>query len=100
MDDHFKKAVGECVSSLLISTISNVGHDNTASLELSTDAGINTLGPTPAFLQISKVIGSTDGQDTENQTLKRLKHTLNRCLYSKTLQLCRKHTLTAILRSH
>ena len=45
------KAVGQGVSSLLVGTISNVGHDNTASLELSTDTGINALGSAPAFLQ-------------------------------------------------
>lgn len=54
MDHHLEKAVGESVSSLLVSTISDVGHDNTASLKLSTDAGVNTLWPTPAFLQIIK----------------------------------------------
>lgn len=68
MDDNLEEAVGESVPSLFVSTVSDVGHNNTASLELSTDARINTLRPTPAFLQISKIIGSRDRQHTENQT--------------------------------
>ena len=42
--------VGEVVPCLLVRAISNVGHQG-ASLELPPDAGVNTLGPAPAWLQ-------------------------------------------------
>lgn len=50
-DYKLEESVGEDVPSLLVGAISNVGHDNTASLELPAHTGINTLGATPAFLQ-------------------------------------------------
>jgi len=41
--------VGEVVPCLLVRAVSNVGHQG-ASLELPPDAGVNTLGPAPAWL--------------------------------------------------
>jgi hypothetical protein len=70
VDDNLEEAVGESVPSLLVCTVSNVGHDNTASFEFSTNAGINTLGSTPAFLQIINKNKHKDVQVTDNQTSK------------------------------
>lgn len=42
--------VGEVVPGLLVRAVSDVGHQG-ASLELPPDAGVNTLGPAPAWLQ-------------------------------------------------
>jgi hypothetical protein len=50
MHDKLLKLVGEIVPGLLIRAISNVRHQG-ASLELPPDAGVNTLGPAPAWLQ-------------------------------------------------
>ena len=47
--NNFLESVWQNMSSLLVSSVSNVGHDDSASLELSTDAGINTLWTTPAL---------------------------------------------------
>jgi hypothetical protein len=42
--------VGKVMPGLLVRAISNVGHQG-ASLELTPDTGVNTLGPAPAWLQ-------------------------------------------------
>ena len=55
MHDKLLKLVGEIVPGLLVRAISNVGHQG-ASLELPPDAGVDTLGPAPAWLQ-KKIIG-------------------------------------------
>jgi hypothetical protein len=53
--------VGKVVPGLLVGAISNVGHQG-ASLELTPDAGVDTLGPAPAWLQktLSARLVSTD----------------------------------------
>ena len=50
MNNKLLEFVGEVVPCLLVRAISNVGHQG-ASLELPPDAGVNTLGPAPAWLQ-------------------------------------------------
>ena len=52
--DNLVESIGQEVPSLLVGTITNVGHNNTASLELSADPRVNTLRPAPAFLQYRK----------------------------------------------
>lgn len=46
----FVKSIGKQMPGSLGRAVSNIGHDNSTSFELSADSGINTLGPTPAFL--------------------------------------------------
>jgi hypothetical protein len=48
--DKLLKLVGEIVPGLLVRAISNVRHQG-ASLQLSPDTGVDTLGPAPAWLQ-------------------------------------------------
>ena len=50
MHDKLLKLIGEIVPGLLVRAISNVGHQG-ASLELPPDAGVDTLGPAPAWLE-------------------------------------------------
>lgn len=53
-DDVLVEAAGQDVACLLVGSITNVGHSNTASLELPADPGVNTLWPPPAFLRQNK----------------------------------------------
>jgi hypothetical protein len=46
--------VGEVVPGLLVSAVTNVGHQG-ASLELPPHTGVNTLGPAPACLRSRKM---------------------------------------------
>lgn len=47
------KAIRQNVPGLPVSSIADIWHDHTASLELSANTRVNTLGATPAFLQIA-----------------------------------------------
>jgi hypothetical protein len=49
VNDKLLELVGKVVPRLLVRAVSNVGHQG-ASLELPPDAGVDTLGPTPAWL--------------------------------------------------
>ena len=55
VNNELPELVGKVVPGLLVRAISNVGHQG-ASLELPPDAGVDTLGPAPAWLQ-KKIIG-------------------------------------------
>lgn len=48
-NDNLLESIWQNVSSLLVSSVSNVGHDDSASFKLSTDTRINTLRATPAL---------------------------------------------------
>jgi hypothetical protein len=55
--------VGKVVPGLLVGAISNVGHQG-ASLELTPHAGVDTLGPAPAWLQ--KTLPARSGSTNRN----------------------------------
>lgn len=50
-NNNLAEAIGQHMSMFLVGAITDVGHDDATSLELSADTGIDTLGSAPAFLQ-------------------------------------------------
>lgn len=69
MNHKFLKAIGQIVPCLLVRPITDVGHQSD-SLELAPNTRINTLRPTPAWLQQKQdeTCEPTESQNTENRS--------------------------------